>query len=258
MRTLFIAGNWKMNLDGASARALAEGLRKELADLEGVRLAVAPPFLYIPAVVEALRGSNIAVAAQDCFHEPNGAFTGEVSVEMLVDAGCRLVICGHSERRHVIGEDDEVVARKVKAALEGGLEVILCVGELIEERQAGQTEEVLRRQVTAGLEPVAPADLDRMVIAYEPVWAIGTGRTATPQQAGEAHAFIRRLLAERYGSAAAQAVVIQYGGSVKPENAFDLMSQPEVDGALVGGASLKVDSFSAIVREGLRAGRTTA
>jgi triosephosphate isomerase len=253
MRTAFIAGNWKMNLDAAGAAALAKGLKESLAGVEGVRLAVAPPFVYLAAVAEALTGSTIAVAAQDAYFEPNGAFTGEVSVAMLADVGCRYVICGHSERRHVIGETDALIARKVRAVLAGGLEPILCIGELLAEREAGRTEEVVKRQLTEDLAGLSADEVLKVTIAYEPVWAIGTGRTATPEQAAEVHAFIRRLLTETCGAEAAEQLVIQYGGSVKPDNTFDLMRDPNVDGALVGGASLKADSFAAIVREGLRA-----
>ena len=253
MRTPFIAGNWKMNLDGAGAAALAEGLKADLAGVAGVRLAVAPPSVYLARVAAVLKGSPVAVAAQDGYFEPNGAFTGEVSIAMLADVGCRYVICGHSERRHVIGETDDLVGMKVAAVVAGGLEPILCVGELLEEREAGQTETVVKRQLTEGLSALSADDVLKVTVAYEPVWAIGTGRTATPEQAAEVHAFIRGLLAEAHGADVAEQVAIQYGGSVKPENAFDLMRDVNVDGALVGGASLKADAFAAIVREGLRA-----
>jgi triosephosphate isomerase len=208
--------------------------------------------VYLADVAAALAGSRIALGAQDMFHEDSGAFTGEVSGEMLKDVGCRTVILGHSERRHVIGETDETVNRKVVKALGDGLEVIFCVGELLEERQAGRTLEVVSRQVKIGLEGVSREHLQAVTIAYEPVWAIGTGVNATPAQAQEVHAMIRELLARAYGDTAAEATRIQYGGSVKPSNAAELLNQPDVDGALVGGASLKAADFTAIVQAAVR------
>ena len=253
MRKPFIAGNWKMNLDAAGAAALAAGLKETIGGVTDVRVAVGPPFVYLAAVAEAVKGSTIGVAAQDCTFQPPGAFTGEVAVGMLADVGCTHVICGHSERRHIFGEADDLIARKVKAVLDGGLEPILCVGELREEREAGRTEAVVERHVTQGLSLIDPGDVARVTVAYEPVWAIGTGLTATPQQAAEVHAFIRRLLADTYGAETAEEIAIQYGGSVKPENVFELMSDVNVDGALVGGASLKTDSFTQIVENGAKA-----
>jgi triosephosphate isomerase len=249
-RKLFIAGNWKMNLSRDEAVALASGLAERIGTVEAVDLAVAPPLVYLAAVREALGGSRIALSAQNMFCESNGAYTGETSGEMLLDVGCSLVILGHSERRHVIGETDELINRKVLKALSVGLDVILCVGELLGEREAGETLEVVRRQVQIGLEGVAKADTDRLTIAYEPVWAIGTGVTASPDQAQEVHAMIRGLLAERYEADVAAKLRIQYGGSVKPGNAADLLAREDIDGALVGGASLKVDDFAAIVAAG--------
>ena len=247
-RKLFIAGNWKMSTSAASSVELAGAIAGELGGLDAVDLAVCPPFVYIPGVVKALAGSNIDVGAQNMFYEDNGAFTGETSAEMLKDVGCRYVILGHSERRHVIGENDELIGRKVLKALSAGLDVILCVGELLEQRKAGRTWEVVERQVKIGLESVSRDAAARVTLAYEPVWAIGTGETATAEQASEVHAMIRRLLGDLYDAELSDSLRIQYGGSVKPENAAELMSQEDVDGALVGGASLKVESFAGIVK----------
>ena len=246
-RKTFVAGNWKMNLDSASAVALAKALVEKFGSLTAVDVAVCPPLVYLPAVAAALKGSSIALGAQDLFYENNGAFTGEISAAMLLDVGCSYVIVGHSERRHVIGEGDELINRKLLKALSSGLKPILCVGELLSERQAGQTREVVDRQVRLGLEGVSAADMAKATIAYEPVWAIGTGVNATPQQAQEMHAAVRRLLGTLYGAGVAQATRIQYGGSVKASNARELLSCPDVDGALVGGASLKADEFAGIV-----------
>jgi len=218
-------------------------------------VAVCPPCVYLEAVVKAVSGSAIKVGAQNMYFETSGAFTGELAGSMLTDVGCTYVILGHSERRHILGECDELINKKVLAALAAGLKPILCVGELLEEREAGETENVVRRQVEVGLANVSAEDLARVTIAYEPVWAIGTGRTATPRQAGEVHSFIRQVITGLYSSEAAQALIIQYGGSVKPENAAELLGVPEIDGALVGGASLKVDSFTAIIRAGLGASK---
>ncbi len=237
-----------MNLDRAQALALATKLRRNLAGLKDLDLAVCPPFVYLGPVSEALAGSNIAVGAQDVFHQAAGAYTGEISPAMLKDVGCRYAMIGHSERRHVIGEGNELINKKVAAARAAGLMVIMCVGELLEERQKGITESVVEKQVSEGLAGVAVEDPSSLVIAYEPVWAIGTGHTATAAQAQTVHAFIRRLLADRYGQELAAGIRIQYGGSVKPDNIRSLMAEPDVDGALVGGASLDADSFTAIAR----------
>jgi len=253
MRKPIVFGNWKMNLDRAGSLGLVKGLKAALAGDSSVDAGVCPPFVYLDAVARELAGSAIALGAQDVYFESKGAFTGEVSAEMLLDVGCAYAIIGHSERRHVMGETDELINRKALAALKAGLKVILCVGELLAERDAGRTESVVERQLVQGLRQVAAESLAALVIAYEPVWAIGTGRNATAQQAGEVHAFIRGKIKELYGSAAAQALRIQYGGSVKPENTYELMSVPDVDGALVGGASLKVEIFAEIVKEAGRA-----
>jgi triosephosphate isomerase len=247
MRKKFIAGNWKMYTTAAGAKALAEGVARGVTD-NAVTVAVCPPFPWLGLVADAVRGSNVAVGAQNCHPQPEGAYTGEVSPQMILDAGCRFVIVGHSERRHGLGEPDRFLNLKVKAATAAGLTVIFCVGELLAEREAGQTEDVLWFQMAAGLNGLSPEAVSKLVIAYEPVWAIGTGKVATPAQAQEVHAFIRRRFARHYGEAAAQAMPIMYGGSVKPDNAADILKQPDVDGALVGGASLKAESFLGIVR----------
>ena len=252
MRKAFVAGNWKMNLSLKGAVELARGLRKELAHLRGIDLAVCPPTIFLQAVGSAIDGGNILLGAQNMCWAESGAFTGEVSASMLKEVGCRLVILGHSERRHVFGEKDGEVNAKIKAALASGLDPIFCVGEKLDERDAGRVEEVVRRQVQSGLDGVTAEQMGRVTIAYEPVWAIGTGRNATAAQAQEVHVLIRSLLAEKYDSDVAAAVRIQYGGSVKPENAKELMAVPDIDGFLVGGASLKVDSFAAIARAAVR------
>jgi triosephosphate isomerase len=248
MRKKFVAGNWKMYTLTATARELAAAVVKKVESESRVTVAVCPPFPYLAAVAEVVRGSPVGLGAQNIFPEKEGAFTGEVSPTMLVDVGCNVVIIGHSERRHKLGETDAFINRKVKSGLAAGLTVILCVGETLEEREANRTEAVLDTQLSGGLAGLTANDLARVVIAYEPVWAIGTGRNATPDQAQAAHAFVRRRVGQLCGDAAAQALVIQYGGSVKPDNAASLMSQPDVDGALVGGASLNADQFLAIVR----------
>lgn len=249
-RRKFIAGNWKMNTTRSSALSLAEGLKKSIGDIDGMDLAVLPPSVYLSAVVEALRGSRIAVGAQNMYFEDSGAFTGEISAAMILDVGCRYALLGHSERRHLFGETDDLINKKIHKALAAGLEVIFAVGELLSEREAGKTLEVNERQVRRGLAGVSAADMARITIAYEPVWAIGTGKTATPAQAQEVHAMIRKLLGDLYGPRVAEATRIQYGGSVKADNAADLLRQPDIDGALVGGASLKPDEFTAIVKAG--------
>ncbi len=248
MRQLFVAGNWKMNLNGRQGIELAEALKAEFGDLEAVRLAVCPPFVYLKAVADALAGSAIGVGAQNMYTESEGAYTGEVAGPMLLDVGCRYVILGHSERRHVLGEGDGVINAKVLRALEFGLKPILCLGERLEQREAGETEDVVSGQLRAALEGVSAAQMAEVTMAYEPVWAIGTGRTATREQAEEVHGILRGLLAGIYSAELAERTIIQYGGSVKPENATDLMAMPNVDGALVGGASLKADAFAGIIR----------
>jgi len=250
-RKLYIAGNWKMNTSLAEGQALAAALAEQVGSSTDVDVAVAPPFVYLKSISDTLSGSNIGVGSQNMYFEDNGAFTGETSSAMLKDVGCTFAILGHSERRHVLGETDEMINRKVVKALADGLDVILAVGELLEEREAGNTMDVVSRQVKVGLEGVSAADMARVTIAYEPVWAIGTGVVATPDQAQEVHAEIRALLGSMYDAGVAEATRIQYGGSVKPDNAAELMALPDVDGALVGGAALKADSFVGIISAGL-------
>ncbi len=247
MRRKFIAGNWKMNLDRASAVGLAQQLAQKASGVEGIELAVFPPSVYVDVVAQALAGSKVAWGVQNLYHEANGAFTGEISVAMAQDLGCRYAILGHSERRHILGESDEAINKKTHAALKGGIVPVVCVGETLSEREAGKTMEVIQRQITGSLDGLTNDQMRGTVIAYEPVWAIGTGKTATPTQAQEVHLALRKILADRYNGEVAQAVCIQYGGSVKASNARDLLSQPDIDGALVGGASLKADEFLGIV-----------
>jgi triosephosphate isomerase len=254
MRRLMAAGNWKMNTTRESAVALAKAVAEGSRDAAGkVDVVVAPPFPYLIPVTEALRGTHVTVSGQNAWHEKPGAFTGEVGLDMLADCGCTAVILGHSERRHVLGETDAVINLKVRASLAKNLLVILCVGELKEERLGNQTEQVLDRQMEGGLKDVSGADMGRIVIAYEPVWAIGTGLTATPAQAEQAHVHLRKWLSARYTPQIAEATRILYGGSVKPDNAAELIGQPNVDGALVGGASLKADQFLPIVQAAVAA-----
>jgi triosephosphate isomerase len=245
-RKKLVAGNWKMNTTLAEATALAAGVAKGVAD-DRVAVAVFPPFPWLAAVGEAVRGSAVALGAQDVSPEPKGAFTGEVSSAMLLETGCKYALVGHSERRHVIGEGESLINQKVHTALEEGLHVILCMGETLAERKRGLHERVFQRQVFAACAGLTDEQFGRLTIAYEPVWAIGTGEVATPQQAQEAHAFVRAKLRLLYGDKIAEATPIVYGGSVTPDNAAGLLHQPDVDGALVGGASLKADSFLAIV-----------
>jgi triosephosphate isomerase len=246
MRKKFIAGNWKMYTTLASAKELAAATAKGVAD-DRLAVAVCPPFPWLVPVAEVLKGSKVALGAQNCHNAAEGAFTGDVAPKMLLEAGCQYVIVGHSERRHGIGEPELFLNRKVKAALAAGLSVIFCIGETLSEREGKQTDDVLSFQLAAGLVGIDPVRIDKLVIAYEPVWAIGTGKVATTEQAQEAHAFIRKQFGKQFGEKSAQALLIQYGGSVKPDNAADILKQPDVDGALVGGASLKADSFLAIV-----------
>jgi triosephosphate isomerase len=250
MRKPFVAGNWKMNTDINSGVALVTGIADHTSSIAGdsVDVAVIPPFVYINQIVKQLSGVKIAAGAQDLYFEQKGAFTGEISSDMLKDVGCTYVLCGHSERRHVIGETDELINKKVCAAVSGGLLPILCVGETIGQRQAEKTEQIVGTQVREGLNGLDVERVQAVTIAYEPVWAIGTGCTATTEQAQEVHCFIRGLLAELYDEQTSQKIRIQYGGSVKPGNARELMAQPDIDGALVGGASLKVEDFVAIIK----------
>jgi triosephosphate isomerase len=249
MRTPFVVGNWKLHKTIAEALALVTELKNQLGAVKGVAVGVAPPFTALSAVAKRLEGTAIATCAQDVFWEKHGAWTGEVSAPLLHDAGATWTIVGHSERRQHFGETDEWVAKKARAALHGGLGAIVCIGETLAERDAGRTLDVIDTQLTAAMAEIDPAHAaDRVVIAYEPVWAIGTGRTATPAQAQEVHAHIRKRLGERFGAEVAAAMRIQYGGSVKPQNAEALMAEPDIDGALVGGASLEAADFLAIVK----------
>ena len=251
MRKPIVAGNWKMNKTAPEAAELVNELKPLVADVDDVEIVVAPPFTALTTVAEALVGSNVGLAAQNMHWEASGAYTGEVSAEMLLTVGCRYVIIGHSERRAYFHETNADVNKKVKAALAAGLTPIMCVGETLEERESGSTEAVVKDHVEGGLAGLSPEEIATVVIAYEPVWAIGTGKTATPEQAQDVHAFIRQLLADLAGDATAQAVRIQYGGSMKPENAKELTSKPDIDGGLIGGAALKADSFAAIVKAAL-------
>ncbi len=247
-RVPLLAGNWKMHQAPAPAAQLAAALRERLRDVRGRDVVVAPPFPALPAVAEQLRGSSIAVAAQNLFWEDWGAYTGEVSAPMLTDCGCTYVIVGHSERRQYFGETDDTVARKSRAALRHGLTPIVCVGETLGQREARLTLSVIDAQIRGALGGFGAADIARMVVAYEPVWAIGTGKVATPEQAQEVHGAIRRLIGDLAGADVARNLRILYGGSVKPDNIDALMQQPDLDGALVGGASLNADDFARIVR----------
>lgn len=246
MRRRFVAGNWKMFKTVDEGVALAQGLKSALGDGGETEVAVCPPFPCLDAVGKALEGSGIGLGAQNMHHESEGAFTGEVAASMLLTVGCSYVILGHSERRQLFGETDEGVNRKLHAALAAGLTPIVCVGETLAEREAGRIEEVVLGQVKAAFAGVDPGQAAALVLAYEPVWAIGTGLTATPDQAEEVHALIRSCLGDLCG-AVAEEIRIQYGGSVKPDNAADLFAKPNIDGGLIGGASLQADSFAAIV-----------
>jgi triosephosphate isomerase len=247
-RLPFMAGNWKMNKTVGEALDLVRELKASLSGVQGVEVAVAPPYTALYAVHRELVGSSIHLAAQNLYWEEKGAFTGEVSPLMLKEVGCHYVIIGHSERRQFFGETDETVNRRIKAALAQSLKVIFCIGETLKEREEGKTFSVIERQVDGGLRGLGEREMKDMVIAYEPVWAIGTGKTATPEQAEEVHRFIRGRLEKLYSRGVSEEIRIQYGGSVTPENVQGLMNQPDIDGALVGGASLKAESFSKIVR----------
>ena len=247
MRTPCIAGNWKMFKTIAEASAFVTDLRAAVRDVKGVQIVVAPPFTAIHAAAQAARGSNIDVSAQNLHWEKQGAFTGEVSATMIKEAGATYVIIGHSERRQLFGETDAIVNRKVLSAIVQGLTPIVCIGETLDERERNETLAVLDRQIKNGLDGVTAEQLSGMVVAYEPVWAIGTGRNATAAQAGEAHAHIRTRLRQWFGGDVAERCRVLYGGSVKPDNIRELIAEPDVDGALVGGASLEVKSFAEIV-----------
>ena len=247
-RLPFMAGNWKMNKTTGEAIDLVRELKAAISGVKGVEVAVAPPFTALYAVCKELEGSSIRLAAQNLYWEEKGAFTGEVSPLMLKEVGCHYVIIGHSERRQFFGETDETVNRRIKAALAQGLKVIFCIGETLKEKEEGKTFSVIERQVEDGLKNLSDKEMKNIVIAYEPIWAIGTGKTATPGQAEEVHRFIRGKIEKLYSREVSEEIRIQYGGSVTPENIKGLMEQANIDGALVGGASLKAESFSKIVR----------
>ena len=252
MRIPFIAGNWKMFKTVHEAVLFVKELRSAVKDISDVEIVVAPPFTAVHAVAEAARNTNVGVAAQDLYFEREGAFTGEVSPTMIKEAGAEYAIIGHSERRRLFGETDAIVNRKTMAAVAAGLTPIVCIGETLEERERNETLAILDRQIKDGLDQVSATQLAEIVIAYEPVWAIGTGRTATAAQAGEAHAHIRKRLRQWFGADAADACHVIYGGSVKPDNIRELIAEADVDGALVGGASLEVKSFTEIVTRSRR------
>ncbi|MDD4899729.1 MAG: triose-phosphate isomerase [Candidatus Omnitrophica bacterium] len=251
MRKTIIAGNWKMYKTINEAIELVNGLKRELFNLDSatIETVVCPTFTALSSVAEVLVESEIQLGAQDCFWQEEGAFTGEISCKMVKDTGAKFVIIGHSERRQFFGETNDSVNKKIKAALQTGLTPIVCVGETLAEREKGITNKILEDHVKGAFKDLSQEDALKLVVAYEPVWAIGTGKTATPAQAEEAHKFIRDLIKNMYNIEAAGSIRIQYGGSVKPENISELMQQPDIDGALVGGASLKIESFAAIVKK---------
>jgi len=249
----FIAGNWKMHLTIPEARELASKIVRSSLGLPEAEVAIAPPFTALSEVMKVLEDSPVQLAGQDIYWEEKGAFTGEISAPMLKNAGCQYVIIGHSERRQYFGETDSGVNKKIRAALQHGLFPIVCVGESLEEREKGETMAKVARQLVDGLNGVASDEFERVIIAYEPIWAIGTGKTATPAQAEEVHAFIREKLASRYGKNLATCAIILYGGSVKPANSYALMSEKNIDGFLVGGASLEAESFIQIITEAIKA-----
>ncbi|MFH1823609.1 MAG: triose-phosphate isomerase [Candidatus Firestonebacteria bacterium] len=248
MRKPIIAGNWKMNKNVNESLDLVKDLRFKLVDVNDIDIVICPPFLSISSVYQFLKGSNIKVGAQNCYFEKKGAWTGEISPGMLKDAGCHYVIVGHSERRQFFKETDELINKKVKAVLLEGLFPIVCVGEILDEKEKGITNEVVKKQVTGCLKNLTAEEVLKIVIAYEPVWAIGTGKNATPQEAEEVHRFIRGILLKLYNKELSESIRIQYGGSVKPDNISELMAEEDIDGALVGGASLESESFTKIVK----------
>ena len=247
MREIVVAGNWKMNKDLNESVSLVGEIKNQLTENDDVKVIVCPPYTSLETVSALLKDTAIGLGAQNMCAEDSGAFTGAISASMLKSVGCQYVILGHSERRTIFGETDDLINSKIKKSIENSLIPIFCIGETLEERESGDMQNVIERQVKEGLRGISADQLSQMIVAYEPVWAIGTGKTATPEQAQEVHAFIRGLLAEMYSSEFAENVVIQYGGSVKPDNAKELLGQPDIDGALVGGACLKADSFAGII-----------
>jgi triosephosphate isomerase len=253
VRKKWVVANWKMHTTASTARQLAADVVKGVGGDDRVGVALCPPFPFLPVVADVLRGSPVLLGAQDCYCEKEGAFTGEVSPWMLADVGCHFVIVGHSERRHKLGEGDELINRKVRAALDAGLITVLCVGETLAEREAKRVESVLLFQFDAGLSGLTPEHMKRVILAYEPVWAIGTGKNATPEQAQEVHELLRKRATLLFGEDRGRELPMLYGGSIKPDNARSLLTQPDIDGGLVGGASLKAADFLAIVKAGLPA-----
>lgn len=248
MRTPLIAGNWKMNLNISDSVKLANDLKGLVADVSDREVLICPSFTTLNSVKDIVKGSNVVLGAQNVCQEEKGAFTAEISPSMLKEVGCSYVIVGHSERRHVFGESNDLVNLRLKNGLKNDLKVILCVGETLDQREANETNEIIVDQIQIGLKEVTAEDMDSIVIAYEPVWAIGTGKTASPEQAQEVHAMIRQLLTDIFDSEVSSKVRILYGGSVKPDNATELLNKEDIDGALVGGAALDADSFSRIVK----------
>ena len=251
MRRTVIAGNWKMNKTAAEAVDFLEAFKPLIADVSDVEIVVCPVFTALAAAVEAAKGSNIGVGAQNIHWEESGAFTGEISAAMLKETGVEYVIIGHSERRQYFGETDETVNKRLKAALAADIVPMVCVGELLEERESGKTESVIDTQIKGAFEGISATDAERTIVAYEPVWAIGTGKTATPEMAEETHAYIRKVLSDIYSTKTAGEIRIQYGGSMKPGNSAELIAQSDIDGGLVGGAALKPDTFADLIKNAL-------
>jgi triosephosphate isomerase len=248
MRRKIIAGNWKMNNDLAATQNLISNLLKSLTGNENCDIIVCPPFTSLSEASSQLKNSVVKLGAQNMYFENDGAFTGEISAQMLKSSGCEFVILGHSERRAIFNESDSLINKKIKKAIASGLKPIFCIGETLEQREKGITKDIIKTQVDGGLEDISAGEIKNLIIAYEPVWAIGTGRNATPEQAQGVHEFIRSLITEKYSTEIADNLIIQYGGSVKPDNAKDLLSRKDIDGALVGGASLKTESFLGIIK----------
>ena len=248
-RRILIAGNWKMNKTATEAAALVTEIKRDVFDVDNVDILVCPPFTALAVVGDVIRDSNVSLGAQNMYFEDKGAYTGEVSTTMLKDCGCTHVIIGHSERRTIFNESDETINKKVKKALEADLIPVLCIGEKLKEREANKTFEVITNQLEGDLADIDSDNMKKIIVAYEPVWAIGTGKTATSEQAQEAHAFIRNLIKEKYDSSVADGIIILYGGSMKPANVEELISQPDVDGGLIGGASLEAASFVELVKK---------
>jgi triosephosphate isomerase len=247
MRKSIIAGNWKMNNDLNESQKLVSEILNGLGSDDKCEVIVCPPFTSLSEVHSLVKNSVVKLGAQNMYYEDNGAFTGEISAGMLKSVGCEYVIIGHSERRTIFGESDQLINSKIKKAISSGLKVIFCIGESLTEREEGITNDVVKKQLVKGLENIASEEFEKVIIAYEPIWAIGTGKTATPEQAQNVHFYIREMIKSLYSKDAAEKVIIQYGGSVKPDNASTLLSQPDIDGALIGGACLKADSFLSII-----------